>query len=302
MAAPNLAPSAPESIDPFPDNLSFFDFNAEDDGPAGEASPDASEDEFDDPADGVPRATSLSLLDSEADGFSNDDAVDIAAEESLRSLPKETTIRPTEDESSGESEIEEDDEDIGDEESEGGDNNSASPTTPSPPTRPSPDDEELQYELEIKYILTYISSISYALAVDVHYLDGSYAPDVAREYYGARDYSFYPLAFYPAYGNFSSTRLPAFLVNNVLTFFFYEPDEYTHLLYSFRPAVFPGVLATYAYIFDTALGELHRRIDGRKADGVDITLAEGVAAIDRLESYCFTGFPRSLIASVMKPL
>ena len=30
--------------------------------------------------------------------------------------------------------------------------------------------------------------------------------------------------------------------------------------------------------------------------------AKGVAAIDRLGNYCFTGFPRSLVGSVLKPL
>ena len=30
--------------------------------------------------------------------------------------------------------------------------------------------------------------------------------------------------------------------------------------------------------------------------------AEGVAALDRLGSYCFNGLPRSLMGSVMKPL
>ena len=40
---------------------------------------------------------------------------------------------------------------------------------------------------------------------------------MAREYRGARDFTFYPLAFHPAYGNFSSTRPPAFLNNNILT-------------------------------------------------------------------------------------
>lgn len=43
-------------------------------------------------------------------------------------------------------------------------------------------------------------------------------------------------------------------------------------------------------------------MDARQAKGVDVALAEGVAAMDRLGSYCFTGFPRSLMGSVLKPL
>ena len=39
---------------------------------------------------------------------------------------------------------------------------------------------------------------------------------MAREYRSARDFYFYLLAFYPAYGNFSSARPPVFLDYNVL--------------------------------------------------------------------------------------
>ena len=88
----------------------------------------------------------------------------------------------------------------------------------------------------------------------------------------------------------------------LMRFFLCEPERYTHILHSFRPPVFPGILAAYARLFDAALLELRRRMDARKAHGVDVALAEGVAAIDRLGSYCFTGFPKSLMASVMKPL
>jgi hypothetical protein len=312
----------------------------------------------------------------------------------------------------------------------------------------------LRTELECKYALNHISSISYALAVDLNCLDGSTVTDdaaparcllanrnlVAREYRGARDFTFYPLAFHPAYGNFSSSRPPTFLNNHVLAvmrdnmsyvnggadplcygyfqaysnmkrsirhgpddllatkgiataaltlpeseaaassrtlakrqrlrrqflgqntpddpdaskpfarehrrvtaaieaeefafrleqvihvqvsrlsrphrrfhtvlqpilqlmrFFLSEPTQYSHILHSFRPTVFPGVLGRYAGMFDAALNEFRHRMDARKAKGVDVALAEGVAAIDRLGSYCFTGFPRSLMGSVMKPL
>jgi hypothetical protein len=88
----------------------------------------------------------------------------------------------------------------------------------------------------------------------------------------------------------------------LMRFFLCEPEQYSHILHSFRPAVFPGVLGAYACLFNVALNELHQRINIRKAKGIDVALAEGVAAIDRLGSYCFTGHPRSLMGSVMKPL
>jgi len=394
--------------------------------------------------------------------------IEIQVNDYVRSMPKEVSSRPMEDHS-----------DDSEEESDDG----ASRRDPAPPagdrhrsTHPpgedvdgggasSPDGAvapdaypaglvQLQTELEEKYAIQNIGSISYALAVDLNCVDrGATAEDeaparcllanrnlVAREYRGARDFSFYPLAFHPAYGNFSSARPPAFLSNSILTvmkdnmsylnggadplgygffqaysnikrsirhgpddllatkgiataaltlpeseasasrrvqakrrrlrrqllghrtpedpdaskpfarerrrviaavdaeeyafrheqvihvqvsrlarghrrfptvlqpilhlmrFYLREPEQYSHLLHSFRPSVFPGILAAYARVLEAALDELRHRMDTRQAQGVDVALAEGVAAIDRLGSYCFTGFPRALMGAVMKPL
>lgn len=313
---------------------------------------------------------------------------------------------------------------------------------------------QLHDELQQKYLVDHIQSISFALAVDINCLDTSVGGDddhparclladrnlVAQEFRGARDFTFYPLAFHPAYGNFSSPRPPAFLNDHVLAvgqdnmcyrnggtdaltygyfqaysnikrsirhgpddllvtkgiatasltlsevearastrlqskrhklrrqlmglatpddpdasrpfareerriqasvegeefgfrmeqvihvglnrllpelrslatalqpvfqlmrFFLQEPDHYTCFLRSFVPTAFPGVLGAYARLFDRALNDLRARIDARGVTGAPVALAEGVAAIDRLGSYCFTGFPRSLMGSVLKPL
>jgi hypothetical protein len=89
---------------------------------------------------------------------------------------------------------------------------------------------QLRTELKNKYVLDSIKTVSYALAVDLNCLDG-HSPDlenklarcllanrnlVLREYQGLRDFTFYPLAFHPAYGNFSSSQPPAFLIDNLL--------------------------------------------------------------------------------------
>ena len=89
---------------------------------------------------------------------------------------------------------------------------------------------QLHDELQCKYLIQNISYISFALAIDINCLD-TRSPEkdspptrcllanrnhVAHEFGGARDFSFFPLAFHPAYGNFSSTRPPAFLTNHVL--------------------------------------------------------------------------------------
>jgi hypothetical protein len=86
---------------------------------------------------------------------------------------------------------------------------------------------KLLRELKRKHILDHISSISYTLAVDLHCVDLA-QPDrpasclladrnvVAREYGRPGDFTFYPLAFHPAYGNFSSAKPPKFLADHVL--------------------------------------------------------------------------------------
>lgn len=390
--------------------------------------------------------------------------IEIQVNDHLRSMPKEETLRPVE-ESSDEDDVASDDEttipgSVASQPSSRSDlphgdvaGRESAEATISVDLYP-PGLVQLQAELEAKYTIHHISSISYAIAVDLNCLDSAATSDndaparcllanrnlVAREYRGARDFSFYPLAFHPAYGNFSSARPPTFLDHGLLAvmkdnmsylnggtdplgygyfqaysnskrsfrhgpdnllatkgiatgvltlpeseaaassrvqakqqrlrrqllglntpedpeaskpfarerrrlqasidaeeyafrleqvmhvqidrlargrrrfptvlepilhymrFFLCEPTEYGHILHSFRPSVFPGILAAYAQLFYVALGELRQRMDARKAKGVDVALAEGVAALDRLGSYCFTGHPRSLMGSVMKPL
>lgn len=90
--------------------------------------------------------------------------------------------------------------------------------------------EHLRTELEKKYNIDNIDQISYALAADVNYIertpnrssDGGQNTSGAvslladrrkliEHYGGLRGFTFYPLAFHPRYGNFSSPRPPRFL-------------------------------------------------------------------------------------------
>jgi hypothetical protein len=103
----------------------------------------------------------------------------------------------------------------------------------------------------------------------------------------------------PVLRHFTTVLQPIF---QMMRFFIQEPDHYTGFLRSFPPSIFPGVLISFAHLFDKALIDLRQRIDQRGPQGATVALAEGVAAIDRLGSYCFTGFPRSLMGSVLKPL
>jgi hypothetical protein len=87
-----------------------------------------------------------------------------------------------------------------------------------------------------------------------------------------------------------------------MRFFLKEPQSYTHLFQSFRPLVFPGVLASFAALFAQAIDNIYTRFKAASSKGLHVALAEGVSALNCLSSYCFTRFPRSLISSVLQPL
>ena len=385
--------------------------------------------------------------------------IKIDVTDQLRAVPKETRLRPVEEESDSE----EEEEVVGIEESAQYNKGSRGSTPGASATAQASYDyqnlfvgglHQLQTELEDKYILSSIETVSYALAVDINCLDGRTLDldnrparclladrnMVLREYQGLRDFTFYPLAFHPAYGNFSSPQPPAFLMDNLLAvmqenmsyqhngagvlsygyfqgysnikrsirhgpddllatkgvataalalpdrdgnlsarvaakrnrllqhlrgqstpdnpesskpfvregqrienamleeeyafrmeqvlsvqvarladssrsfstvlrpifqlicLFLKEPQCYTHIFRSFCPSVFPGVLASFATVFAQAIDSIRGRFEASGSKGLCVALAEGVSALDRLGSYCFTGFPRSLMGSVLQPL
>lgn len=383
--------------------------------------------------------------------------IEIEATEQMRSIPKESRLRPVEEDSESDEE--------GVEAKDGVTyNEGLSGEAPGVSAIPHASYDyrslftggldQLKTELEQKYALGNIDTVSYALAIDINCLDGR-SPDpgnkparclladrnmVIREYQGLRDFTFYPLAFHPAHGNFSSPRPPAFLMDNLLAvmqenmsyqhngasvlkygyfqgysnikrsirhgpddllatkgvataaltlpnrdgalspriaakrdrllqhlrgqltpndpessqpfarerqriqramqeeeyafrmeqvlsvqvsrlsdarrsfpailspifqlmrFFLEEPQCYIHLFRSFRPSIFPGVLSSFASLFSGAIDSIRARFEATGSQGLCAALAEGVSAIDRLGSYCFTGFPRSLMGSVLMPL
>jgi hypothetical protein len=99
--------------------------------------------------------------------------------------------------------------------------------------------------------------------------------------------------------NFMTIFNPIF---QLIRFFLQESQRYTHIFRSFRPSVFPGVLGSFATVFGHAIDEMHARLGATGSKGLCVASAEGVAALDRLGSYCFTGHPRSLMGSVLEPL
>ena len=381
--------------------------------------------------------------------------IEIELNEQLRSLPKETRLRRNNEESESEEDtgiLEDGTQSISGRSDER--EVSETPEEINYQSSYTKDLHKLRTELERKYILKNISSISYALAVDISCMDAN-SPDpnnelvyclladrnkVLGEFQGPRDFTFYPLAFHPAYGNFSSPQPPSFLTDNILAvmkdnmsyqndgadtlncgyfqaysnikrsirhgpddllatkgiatgalalpeteanasarikakrqrllrclqgqltpedpdsskpfarerqrieqaiveegfdfrmeqvlsvqvsrltdsrrsfstvlnpifqlirFYLKESHRYTHLLRSFRPSVFPGILGSFARIFGLAIDKIYTRFKAGGSKGLGVALAEGVSALDRLGSYCFTGFPKSLMGSVLGPL
>ena len=86
--------------------------------------------------------------------------------------------------------------------------------------------DHIRVQLEQKYELENLDHLSYALAVNIAVLPARESRKVAclladhnclgREYASANDFTFFPLAFHPAYGNFSSAEPHAFLSENLL--------------------------------------------------------------------------------------
>ncbi|KAH6663548.1 hypothetical protein B0J14DRAFT_662058 [Halenospora varia] len=157
--------------------------------------------------------------------------------ERLQSLEKETRLRPddnvdgnSEDNSNSESDTDKSEEEYAYEDNWPLD---LDPSPNGPDSLYSKGLRQLLTELDQKYNLDNISSISYALAVDLHCLDVSsldldekrplyMLADrnlVRREYRsasGASGLTFYPMAFHPAYRNFTSASPLAFLKDHVL--------------------------------------------------------------------------------------
>jgi hypothetical protein len=88
----------------------------------------------------------------------------------------------------------------------------------------------------------------------------------------------------------------------LMRFYLQEPQHYTHLLRCFRPKVFPQILGSFARVFELAMDEMLARFRAQGSKGLGVALAEGVAALDRLGHYCFTGSTKVLMSSILKPL
>jgi hypothetical protein len=103
----------------------------------------------------------------------------------------------------------------------------------------------------------------------------------------------------PLQQSFRTVLRPIF---QLIRFYLQEPEHYIHILRCFRPVIFPRILGSFARMFEVALDEMFVRFRAQGSTGLGVALSEGVAVLDRLGNYCFTGSPQVLMPSVMKPL
>ncbi|HEY2296077.1 MAG TPA: hypothetical protein VGM86_35710 [Thermoanaerobaculia bacterium] len=106
-------------------------------------------------------------------------------------------------------------------------------------------------------------------------------------------------ALKPRWRHIQTVLRPIF---QLMRFYLRDSKVYAPLMRRFRPEVFPGILAAYARVFDLAMQEMLKRFQAQGSKGLGVALAEGVAALDRLGHYCFTGSPQVLMRSVLGPL
>ncbi|KAK1973871.1 hypothetical protein LZ30DRAFT_694734 [Colletotrichum cereale] len=91
-------------------------------------------------------------------------------------------------------------------------------------------------------------------------------------------------------------------VFQMMRFFLLERESYVHIFRSLPLGMFPRVLCAYSRLFKLALGEMERQFVLAGEQGLDLARSEAVAVIDRLGGYMFSGHPRRLPKTVLRPL
>lgn len=99
--------------------------------------------------------------------------------------------------------------------------------------------------------------------------------------------------------NFHNVLQPIF---QLMRLFLKEKQLYAGVLRRFPPEIFPGMLVAFAKVLEAAIAEMDRRFREGGSKGLGMALSEGVAALDRLGNFCFTGDPRVLPTKVMRLL
>ncbi|EEU33729.1 uncharacterized protein NECHADRAFT_89203 [Fusarium vanettenii 77-13-4] len=99
--------------------------------------------------------------------------------------------------------------------------------------------------------------------------------------------------------NFNTVLQPIF---QLMRLFLKEKQLYAGILRRFPPEIFPGILVAFTKVLEAAIVEIDRRFREGGSKGLGIALSEGIAALDRLGNFCFTGDQRVLPTKVIRLL
>ncbi|KAK0368167.1 hypothetical protein CLIM01_14476 [Colletotrichum limetticola] len=88
----------------------------------------------------------------------------------------------------------------------------------------------------------------------------------------------------------------------MMRFFLVEHESFVHIFRSIPLEIFPRIMCAYSRLFELALGEMERAFVLGGEQGLDVARSEAVAVIDRLGGYVFSGHPRHLPRTVLRPL
>ncbi|KAL0929317.1 uncharacterized protein CTRU02_215673 [Colletotrichum truncatum] len=88
----------------------------------------------------------------------------------------------------------------------------------------------------------------------------------------------------------------------MMRFFLVEHESYVHIFRSMPLEIFPRIMCAYSRLFEVVIGEMERQFVIGGEQGLDLARSEAVAVIDRLGGYMFSGHPRHLPKTILRPL
>ncbi|KAL0938270.1 uncharacterized protein CTRU02_204880 [Colletotrichum truncatum] len=88
----------------------------------------------------------------------------------------------------------------------------------------------------------------------------------------------------------------------MMRFFLVEHESYVHIFRSMPLEIFPRIMCAYSRLFEVVIGEMERQFVIGGEQGLDLARSEAIAVIDRLGGYMFSGHPRHLPKTILRPL
>ncbi|KAK1839922.1 hypothetical protein CCHR01_17455 [Colletotrichum chrysophilum] len=87
-----------------------------------------------------------------------------------------------------------------------------------------------------------------------------------------------------------------------MRFFLVEHESFVHIFRSLPLEIFPRIMCAYSRLVKLVLDEMERQFVLGGEQGLDLARSEAVAVVDRLGGYMFSGHPRHLPRTVLRPL